>query len=199
MSKLSVFFLQLLLAAFFWMPVGEAWAGNTCKDAHRAVRELKKQGWRTLSGKDDDLETQIVNLFICQSDSDTSCPRYIVETRAAEGKDYSSARKQALSSAKSGIASSIESNIVSICKQITGNRVHEDGKLESVNSMIAFARKNARQSISSTPVLVEIYRNLPNGNVEVRLSICFDTDTVRKNVSNAVAADEIQDSSNDTI
>lgn len=179
MSKPLIFFLPLLLAAFFWMAADDVWAEKSCKDAHKAVRELKKQGWRTLSGKDEDLETQIVKLFMYQSGSDT-CPRYIVETRTSKGKDYSSARKQALSSAKAGIASGIESNIVSICEQIVGNRVLEDGKQESVNSLIAFARKNVQQNISSMPVLVEIYRNIPDGGVEVRLSVCFDTDTIRK-------------------
>lgn len=180
MAKSLYFFLPLLFAAFFWMPADGVCAENTSKDAHKAVRELKKQGWSTLSGKDDELETQIANLFTYMSDTCQS--RYIVETRTVKGRDYPSARKQALASAKAGIASGIESNIVSICEQVVVNRNEKNRNPESVNSLVASARNIALQNIGTTPVLVEIYRNLPDGGVEVRLSVCFDTDTVRKEI-----------------
>lgn len=185
MSSHPHIFIVAVLAALLFVPSGVAAAGNAGNDARKTARELKKQGWKTLAGKDD-LETQILTLYARQLETDGGFPRYVVETRTATGRDYPSARKQALSFARADIAAGMESEVASLCELMTGNRMLSGQESEAVSTLAATARITVQQNIGSTAVLVEIYRDLPDGNVEVRISLSYDTAAIRKDIAGAV-------------
>lgn len=185
MSPHPHIFIVTVLAALLLVSSGAAAAGSASNDARKTARELKKQGWKTLSGKDD-IETQLLALYAKQVEDGGGLPRYMVETREAQGRDYASARKQAISFARAGIAGGIESEVTSICEMMIGNRVLAGQEAESVSSLMMSARTSVQQNIGSTVVLMEIYKDMPDGGVEVRISLSYDTSALRGDIAGAL-------------
>ena len=154
-------------------------AGNVSKAVRGAVKELKLQGWKTLSGQET-MEVQMERFMDSSAESDGDLPRYLVSTKCGSGSDYAAARKLALSLARSDIAQQIGSEITSLCSMMYGERQLSEEETEMVDAVRTSSIFKVRNNIGATEVAVELFRESGDGKVESCVYLLYDNNLIKK-------------------
>lgn len=162
MKSVLIFFLSLLISA-------EAFCQQTSaitREVKKTAKEFRNEGWKTISGSES-LESQIANLFQIRERVTPDVSDKIIGSRSAVGLDYASARKHALAMAKADLAGQLESRISSLYESAMDT---EEGRQSSSSSSKVFVEECVRK----TQTVMELYRTLTDGKVEVYVSLSCD-------------------------
>lgn len=147
------------------------------KDAKKAAKSLAKEGWVVAPGALP-LERQLDRAYTMQYEFDmnSGMPKYIRGEAQTIGENYDAAKMQANALAKIDLAGNIQTEVAALIESRVANNQMEPEQAASVSNSVMGAKNIISQSIGRTIIAVEIYRQLPNKNKEVRLQLFYNVE-----------------------
>lgn len=157
------------------------------KRAREQAKEMKKEGWQVAPGALP-LDMQLDRSFLLQNQvaEDLITPLYVWGDATSTGENYDAGKMQALELARLNLVGNIENNITEIVEH---NRDNKQLKSEDAASVIGTLKKSksfVTQKLGQTTPVVEVYRKLNNGNVQVRVMTFYSMDTAREIAKEAI-------------
>jgi len=142
------------------------------KDAVKEAKKLQKAGWKTMGLP---IEKQLEETWMKQFEKDPSgYPRYIDATTQVVANSISAAQMQAENVAKVRIAGKIQTNIASLADIALANHEISQKDAASITKAVENSKNIVSQKLGRVVKVLEIYRQKPNDNVEVRICLIYD-------------------------
>lgn len=179
MKKLSTI---LVLALSFFMMASCA-SQNLTKDQEIAqksikkeVRQLKKDGWKVAPGNIA-MDLQLSEAYSKALEKDEKGYEKFVSGEAMTvGETYDAALFQATNLAKLDLAAKIETEITELIDTKLGNKQLSQKQAASLAESVAASKNLVSQKLGRVIIPVKMYRDLENGNVEVRTIVYYSHD-----------------------
>ena len=179
MKKLSTI---LVLALSFFMMASCA-SQNLTKDQKIAqksikkeVRQLKKDGWKVAPGNIA-MDLQLSEAYSKALEKDEKGYEKFVSGEAMTvGETYDAALFQATNLAKLDLAAKIETEITELIDTKLGNKQLSQKQAASLAESVAASKNLVSQKLGRVIIPVKMYRDLANGNVEVRTIVYYSHD-----------------------
>lgn len=151
------------------------------KAARKQAKEMKKEGWKVAPGQLP-LEQQLERAFLFQNmfEDDGLTPKYVSGDASSVAQNYDAGKMQALELALVNLTNSIETNITKIVESNRGNSQMEADNAASVVKTLSETKSYVTKRIGQTTPVIEVYRELKNGNVIVRVQTFYSMDDARK-------------------
>lgn len=156
------------------------------KSARKEAKELEKEGFRTPVGKlplDKQLETSWEKQAELDMDGN---PYWYIATSRAIGGNQSAAALQATNAAKIDLAGQIQTKVSQLIEAKVANDDMGQEEAASLSSVVASSKSVISATLGRTIPLVEVYRTLPNKNVEVMVTLGYSTDAANKVAVSAI-------------
>jgi hypothetical protein len=145
------------------------------KQAQKEAKTYQKDGFKTFIGGLP-LEKQIENAWIRSIETDgTGVPAFIVAQSRIIGGNTSAAKMQALHQAKVELAGLISSNIAALIESSTANNELSQQEAVSLNKALQASKEFIAADLGRVFNEVEIYRELPNKNIEVLVCLSYSS------------------------
>lgn len=152
---------------------------NAIKDARKEAKTYEKQGYKVMPGKMA-LDKQLESAWIAQTKEESDGQAtYFVASTTSKGGNYSAAKTMADNQAKLDIANQVGAKVGQIITNKMTNLDLGEGDRQSMTDMLASSKTVVAQSLGRTETVLEIYKDLEKGQVEVMLTVVY-------NVKNAV-------------
>lgn len=156
------------------------------KDAKKEAKRLKKEGWVVAPGGLP-MERQLDRSFLMQYEYDSDFqPKYVFGDAQSTAQFYDAAKLQASEVAKSNLVGKISTDITRLVElQIKNKQVTST----EANSAMGIAEKTKSlvvQKLGPLNPVVELYRKLKNGNVEVMITVAYDKGKITDSAKDAV-------------
>lgn len=150
-------------------------SAKVAKDIKKAVKQMEKDGWKVNMGALS-LEKQLEKSQQMQYEFDmnTGMPKYIMGEGKVISSNYSAGKNQAMAQAKTELAGNIATEVAALIEDKTGNNEIGQGEAVSFSESVQAAKQMIAQSIGRTIPVVECYRELKNGNVEVQVRVFYN-------------------------
>ncbi|MDR3261385.1 MAG: hypothetical protein LBT78_06070 [Tannerella sp.] len=146
---------------------------DAVSQAKEEAKEYRADGFRTFIGGLP-LDKQLENAWLKVVDIDeTGTPEYIVANARVIGGNASAAKMQALHQAKVALAGLIGSNIASLIESSSANEELSRGEAVSLNKALQSSKELIATELGRVVNEVEVYRELPNRNVEVMVCLSY--------------------------
>ena len=179
MEKLSTL---LVLALSFVMMVGCA-SQNLTKDQKIAqksikkeVRQLKKDGWKVAPGNIA-MDLQLSEAYSKALEKDEKGYEKFVSGEAMTvGETYDAALFQATNLAKLDLAGKIQTEVTELIDNKLANKQLSQKQATSLAESVAASKNLVSQKLGRVIVPIKMYRDLDNGNVEVRTVMYYSHD-----------------------
>ena len=156
------------------------------KAARKEAKKLAKEGWRPAPGALP-LEKQLDRSYLMQMEYDEDMfPKYIIGEAMSIGQNYDAAKMQALELAKQNLAGQIQTEITALIESNVSNEQLEAEEAVSITKTIAASKALISQKIGRTIPLVEVYRDKPNKNKEVRVYIAYNSKMAKAAAKGAI-------------
>lgn len=156
------------------------------KAARKEAKELEKEGFRTPVGKlplDKQLETSWEKQAELDMDGN---PYWYIATSRAIGGNQSAAALQATNAAKIDLAGQIQTKVSQLIEAKVANDDMGQEEAASLSSVVASSKSVISATLGRTIPLVEVYRTLPNKNVEVMVTLGYSMDAANKVAVDAI-------------
>ncbi len=141
------------------------------KEARKEAKKLEKEGFKVPTGKLP-LAKQLENAWERQYEIDTEGnPFWYVASSVVVAGNYSAGVLQATNAAKIDIAGQIQTKVTQMIEDKTANDDMGQEEAASLKSTVATSKSIISGNLGRTVPLVEVFRTLPNRNVEVRVTI----------------------------
>ena len=149
------------------------------KAVKKQVKEFQKEGWKVKPGSLS-LADQITRSTQAQMEQDADgYEKWIIGEGSSVGTIYDAARTQALTVAQGEISRRLKTDMTSQIEQNLANEQFAEAEAESIAQTIVTAMgKSIDQKINRPRNLIECYRELPNGNVEVLIRAAISSETL---------------------
>lgn len=156
------------------------------KGARKEAKQLEKEGFKTLPGKLP-IDKQLENSWQKQVeiDSDGNPYWYIASSRAVGGNQQAAAM-QATSTAKVDLAGQIQTKVSQLIETKAANNDMGQEEAASLTEVVGASKALISATLSRTIPLVEIYKTLPNKNVEMMVTLGYSMDAANKMAVKAV-------------
>lgn len=150
-------------------------SAKVAKDIKKTVKQMEKEGWKVNMGALS-LEKQLEKSQQMQYEFDmnTGMPKYIMGEGRVISSNYSAGKNQAMAQAKTELAGNIQTEVAALIEDKTGNNEIGQGEAVAFSESVQAAKQMIAQSIGRTIPVVECYRELTNGNVEVQVRIFYN-------------------------
>ncbi len=156
------------------------------KTARKEAKKLAKEGWMSAPGALP-LEKQLDRSYLMQMEYDEDMfPKYIIGEAMSIGQNYDAAKMQAVELAKQNLAGQIQTEITALIENNVSNQQLEAEEAVSITQTIMASKSLISQSIGRTIPLVEVYRDKPNKNKEVRVYIAYNSKMAKAAAKNAI-------------
>ncbi|MDR0657908.1 MAG: hypothetical protein LBG18_03050 [Mediterranea sp.] len=156
------------------------------KEARKEAKSLEKEGFKTPAGKLP-LAKQIEAAWEKQVELDTDGnPYWYVASARVIGGNQSAAVLQATNSAKIDLAGQIQTKVSQLIEARVANDDMGQENAASLSSVVAASKSVISATLGRTHTLVEIYRTLPNRNVEVMVTLGYSTQDANKAAIQAI-------------
>ncbi|MDR1357726.1 MAG: hypothetical protein LBJ58_08670 [Tannerellaceae bacterium] len=157
------------------------------KQARKEAKTYQKDGFKTFIGGLP-LARQLENAWLKTIYTDETGNReYIVTTSRVIGGNVSAARMQALHQSKVEMAGLISSNIASLIESSLANNELSQQESVSINNALQASKELITADLGRVSGEIEIYRDLPNRNVEVMICLSYSSrqalDAAKKNMT----------------
>ena len=141
------------------------------KALQQEVARLTKEGWVVPAGKP--LLSKQVARGQEYAEKEMNGEVYMA-TAITPGKTYDAARLQALDFTRIEIAGKIHSDIAGLIETNLGNTQLTQEEAESVMQSVGGAKTRIAQSLGRLITVIELYKILPNKQVQVQLTVAYD-------------------------
>ncbi len=156
------------------------------KAARKEAKELEKEGFRTPVGKLP-LDKQLEASWEKQAELDMDGnPYWYIATSRIIGANQSAAALQATNAAKIDLAGQIQTKVSQLIEAKVANDDMGQEEAASLSSVVASSKSVISATLGRTVPLVEVYRTLPNKNVEVMVTLGYSTDAANKVAISAI-------------
>lgn len=156
------------------------------KDARKEAKRLEKEGWKAAPGAMP-LEKQLDRSYLMMSEFDSNYQlKYITAEAMSVGATFDAAKLQATELAKQNLAGQIQTEATALIENEVSNQQLDPGEAVSVTETLSKSKAFSSQTLGRTIPVVEVYRDLSNGNKEVLVRIFYDTATIRKMANQAI-------------
>ncbi len=180
MKKLSVF-VMMFVSLFLMASCGSNQAltkdqKHATKMISKEVRQLKKEGWKVAPGNLS-LEMQLKESYNKALEKDANgYDKFISGEAMTSGENYDAALFQASNLAKLDLAGKIETEITELIDNKLANKQLTQKQASSLAESVAASKNLVSQKLGRVIVPVKMYRDLENGNVEVRTVVYYSHD-----------------------
>ena len=179
MKKLST----ILVLALSFVMMASCASQNLSKDQKTAqksikkeVRQLKKDGWKVAPGNIA-MDLQLSEAYSKALEKDEKGYEKFVSGEAMTvGETYDAALFQATNLAKLDLAAKIETEITELIDTKLGNKQLSQKQAASLAESVAASKNLVSQKLGRVIIPVKMYRDLDNGNVEVRTIVYYSHD-----------------------
>lgn len=159
------------------------------KEAKKEAKRLKKEGWSVPAGNLP-LEMQLAQAYKLQAEVNNDMqPKYIFGQAISGGSFYDAAKMQAVELAKAELASNILTDLTTIVNVKLENRQIIADQATSASEIIKEGEAVVSQQLVSPIPLVEIYRTLKDGTVEVQIRFAYEKEKGLKTGINALSTE----------
>lgn len=159
------------------------------KDARKESKTLKKDGWKSSPGSLP-IERQLDRCYLMQMEYDEDLnPKFIMGEGMSIGEVYDAAKLQAIELAKQQIASKIESEMAAIIENEVSNSQLSRQQAASVAESVSKSKSLITQKLNRVLTVMEAYRPLDNGNVEVLVRVAYNAGSASEIARKAVRED----------
>ena len=179
MKKLTT----LLVLAFSVVMMASCASQNLTKDQKMAeksikkeVRQLKKDGWKVAPGNIA-MDLQLKEAYSKALEKDEKgYEKFVTGEAMTVGETYDAALFQATNLAKLDLAGKIETEITELIDTKLGNKQLSQKQAASLAESVAASKNLVSQKLGRVIIPVKMYRDLDNGNVEVRTIVYYSHD-----------------------
>ena len=156
------------------------------KAARKEAKKLTKEGFRTPVGKLP-LDKQLENAWQKQAELDMEGnPFWYIASSRAIGGNQSAAALQATNAAKVDLAGQIQTKVSQLIEAKVANDDMGQEEAASLSNVVASSKSIISGTLGRTIPLVEVYRTLPNKNVEVMVTIGYSMQTANQEAIKAI-------------
>lgn len=156
------------------------------KLAAKEAKKMEKEGWQAMPGKLP-IERQLDRLYNAQYELDEEGKlKYVVGTGIATASSFSAAQISSSSSAREQIASNMGASLTSLVDERIQSQQFTTVEAATIQEMSNRSKQIFSQNLSNTEVMMEVYRKLSNGNIEVQTSIMYNSKDIQKVVRESV-------------
>lgn len=155
------------------------------KDARKEAKRLAKEGWKAAPGALP-LEKQLDRSYIMMNEFDGNESKYYTSEAISVGNSFAAAKMQALELAKQNLAGQIQSEATAILQNEVSNQQLEEGEAVSVTETLSKGKTFTSQTLGRIMPVVEVYRDLSNGNKEVLVRVFYEASNVRRMANQAI-------------
>lgn len=148
----------------------KAQEANAWKEAKKAAKQMKKEGWLPMPGSPT-LETQMNDYLLRRYMSNGNFPKYILGEGTASAKNSDAARKHALANARVELAGNVGMEVAALVEEGTNNNAYSEEEQETLSKLMQSSRTLIQQKLGRTEIVMEAYRKIGNSTeVMVRIS-----------------------------
>ena len=149
---------------------------TAAKSIKKEVRQLKKDGWKVAPGNIAmDLQLKEAYSKALEKD-DKGYEKFVSGEAMTVGETYDAALFQATNLAKLDLAAKIETEITELIDTKLGNKQLSQKQATSLAESVAASKNLVSQKLGRVLTPVKMYRDLDNGNVEVRTIVYYSHD-----------------------
>ena len=146
------------------------------KSIKKEVRQLKKDGWKVAPGNIA-MDLQLKEAYSKALERDEKgYEKYVSGEAMTVGETYDAALFQATNLAKLDLAAKIETEITELIDTKLGNKQLSQKQAASLAESVAASKNLVSQKLGRVIIPVKMYRDLENGNVEVRTIVYYSHD-----------------------
>jgi len=139
------------------------------KSIKKEVRQLKKDGWKVAPGNIAmDLQLKEAYTKALEKD-DKGFEKYVTGEAMTVGENYDAALFQANNLAKLDLAGKIQTEVTELIDNKLANKQLSQKQAASLAESVAASKNLVSQKLGRVLTPVKMYRDLDNGNVEVRM------------------------------
>lgn len=156
------------------------------KAARKEAKKLEKEGFKTPAGKlplDKQLETSWEKQAELDIDGN---PYWYIATSRIIGSNQSAAALQATNAAKIDLAGQIQTKVSQLIESKVANDDMGQEEAASISSVVASSKSVISATLGRVIPLMEVYRTLPNKNVEVMVTLGYSTHAANKAAVKAI-------------
>ena len=159
---------------------------KAAKTIKKEVKSLKKQGWTVAPGNLP-MDLQLKDSYNNQLEKDANgYPKYIAGEAMTTGETYDAALFQATELAKLDLAGKISTEVTELIDNKLANKQLNDKQAASLAESVAASKNLVSQRLGRVLSPVIMYRDLDNGNVEVRTVVYYSHDLAQKAVKETI-------------
>lgn len=159
---------------------------KAAKTIKKEVKSLKKQGWTVAPGNLP-MDMQLKDSYNNQLEKDANgYPKYIVGEAMTAGENYDAALFQANELAKLDLAGKIATEVTELIDTKLANKQLTEKQAASLAESVAASKNLVSQRLGRVLSPVVMYRDLDNGNVEVRTVVYYSHDLAQKAVKETI-------------
>lgn len=146
------------------------------KAVKKDVKRYEKEGWKVKPGSPS-IAMQLTKSYqMAWEKTAEGTDQWIMGEGSSVGTIYDAARTQAITVAQGEIGRKLRTDLTTQVEQDLANEQLGGGEAESIAQTIVNSMgKSVDQSIGRPSSLIEMYRDLPNGNVEVLMRLAISS------------------------
>ncbi len=146
------------------------------KSIKKEVRQLKRDGWKVAPGNIA-MDLQLKEAYSKALERDEKgYEKFVTGEAMTVGETYDAALFQATNLAKLDLAAKIETEITELIDTKLGNKQLSQKQAASLAESVAASKNLVSQKLGRVIIPVKMYRDLENGNVEVRTIVYYSHD-----------------------
>ena len=182
MKRLILFSLWLLFSSTAPSCYAQELSKELLKEAIEQAKLFEKEGWKVNPGLS--LAEQIARSNMVEKELDESgYQKWIVAEAKSTSTVYAAAKSQTLVLVKNELAGKIGTEMESEIDNAIANRM-KDADIEAIVQMKERTIAKIKQKIQRTRTLMECYRELNDGKIEVLIRIAVTWESANNMVSN---------------
>ena len=155
------------------------------KEARKEAKKLEKEGFKTPVGKLP-LAKQLETAWEKQAELTEGSPYWYIASSRAVGGNQSAAALQATNAAKIDLAGQIQTKVSQLIEAKVANDDMGQEEAASLSSVVASSKSVISATLGRTIPLVEVYKTLPNKNVEVMVTIGYSMQSANQAAVQAI-------------
>ena len=166
------------------------------KTAKQEAKQLKKEGWKVAPGLPS-IEMQLKDSYMMQRQKDENgYDKFIHGDAMSVGQVYDAAMFQAENLSKLNLAGKMETRVIQIIDNKLANKEISKEEAVSLATSISASKNLISQRLGQVITPVKLYRDLPNGNMEVRVIVYYSRDLADK-AAKAAMREELENEANE--
>lgn len=176
MKTIKIIATLLMLFAFTTNVNAQFLTKEQEKAVKKDVKRYEKEGWKVKPGSPS-IAMQLTKSYqMAWEKTAEGTDQWIMGEGSSVGTIYDAARTQAITVAQGEIGRKLRTDLTAQVEQDLANEQLGGGEAESIAQTIVNSMgKSVDQSIGRPSSLIEMYRDLPNGNVEVLMRLAISS------------------------